>query len=65
VYVLGDPAYYRRLGFESEDSVKPPYPLPEEWRGAWQSLGLGAGKPPLRGKLSVPQPWRQRALWAP
>lgn len=65
VYVLGDPAYYSRLGFVPEDSVAPPYPLPEEWRGAWQSLGLGGDKPPLHGKLSVPQTWRQPALWAP
>ncbi len=65
VYVLGDPAYYRRFGFEPEDRVRPPYALPEAWRGAWQLLCLGGSKPPLRGKLSVPRPWRQRALWAP
>ncbi|MHA1568623.1 MAG: GNAT family N-acetyltransferase [Alphaproteobacteria bacterium] len=63
VYVLGDPAYYRRFGFEADDSVTPPYPLPEEWRGAWQSLSPGGNKPPLDGKLSVPQPWRKQALW--
>ena len=65
VYVLGDPAYYRRFGFEPDDDVTPPYPLPEEWHGAWQSLSLGGNKPSLHGKLSVPQPWRQHALWAP
>lgn len=65
VYVLGDPAQYRRFGFEADDGVTPPYPLPEEWRGAWQSLSLRGKKPPLHGKLSVPQPWRQHALWAP
>lgn len=63
VYVLGDPAYYGRFGFESDDGVAPPYPLPEEWQGAWQSLGLGGNKPPLQGELSVPRPWRQAALW--
>ncbi len=65
VYVLGDPAYYERVGFEAEAGVTPPYPLPEEWRGAWQSLSLRGNKPPLHGKLSVPQPWRKHALWAP
>ncbi len=65
VYVLGDPAYYRRFGFEPDDGVAPPYPLPEEWRSAWQSLSLSGNKPHLCGKLSVPQPWRRQALWAP
>ncbi len=65
VYVLGDPAYYGRFGFEPDDGVMPPYPLPEEWVGAWQSRFLGGDERPLRGKLSVPQPWCQKALWAP
>lgn len=65
VYVLGDPAYYGRFGFEPDDGVTPPYPLPEEWRSAWQSLNLRRSKGPLCGKLSVPQPWRRSALWAP
>jgi putative acetyltransferase len=65
VYVLGAPAYYRRFGFEPDDRVTPPYNLPEEWRGAWQSLNLCSDKPSLSGKLSVPHPWRKRALWAP
>lgn len=65
VYVLGDPAYYGRFGFEPDHAVSPPYPLPEEWQGAWQSLGLRDSGPPLRGKLSVPRPWRRPALWAP
>ncbi len=65
VCVLGDPAYYGRFGFAPDDRIAPPYPLPEEWRGAWQSLSLRTGEPPLQGQLSVPQPWRQPALWAP
>jgi putative acetyltransferase len=64
VFVLGDPAYYRRFGFEPDDDVTPPYPLPEEWHGAWQSLRLSGNERPLHGTLSVPQPWRQPALWA-
>ena len=65
VYVLGDPAYYGRLGFVPEAGVTPPYPLPEEWRGAWQSMSLGGAAPPSRGKLTVPPPWRRAKLWAP
>ena len=65
VYVLGDPGYYGRFGFEPDDSVTPPFALPEEWRGAWQSLSLRGNKPHLHGELSVPQPWRRQALWAP
>ena len=64
-YVLGDPAYYGRFGFKPDDAVAPPYPLPEAWRSAWQSLGLGGDTPPPRGTLTVPQPWRRPALWAP
>ncbi len=65
VYVLGDPAYYRRFGFEPDGRITPPYHLPEEWHGAWQSLNLRSDKPQLHGKLSVPKPWRKQALWAP
>ncbi len=65
VYVLGDPAYYSRFGFAPDAGVKPPYPLPEAWRDAWQSLGLRGDKTPLSGQLSVPPPWRRRALWGP
>ena len=65
VCVLGDPAYYGRFGFEPDDRVAPPYPLPQEWRSAWQSLSLCGNDRPARGTLSVPPPWRQPALWAP
>ena len=65
VYVLGDPAYYGRFGFAPDACVAPPYPLPEQWRSAWQSLSLGGDKPDFHGKLSVPQPWRRQDLWAP
>lgn len=65
VYVLGDPAYYVRFGFASEVGVRPPYPLPDAWREAWQSIGLGPSDSPRMGTLSVPQAWRQPGLWAP
>lgn len=65
VFVLGDPAYYSRFGFAPDSSVEPPFPLPDEWTEAWQSLNLTGV--PLRGpgKLSVPSPWCHRELWAP
>ena len=65
VYVLGDPNYYSRFGFEQESDVAPPYALPEEWRSAWQSLSVDLPKRPLRGPLSLPEPWLQPALWTP
>lgn len=64
VYVLGDPAYYGRFGFRPEAGVAPPYPLPEEWRGAWQSVSFVSDGQPAEGKLSVPKQWLQPALWA-
>ena len=65
VFVLGDPAYYRRLGFVPECLVEPPFPLPAEWGGAWQSQSLGETATPIAGKLSLPPQWLQRALWTP
>jgi len=65
VYVLGDPAYYGRSGFKPEIGIAPPYPLPDEYRAAWQSLSLGAALPPDHGKLKLPDVWMQPALWGP
>jgi putative acetyltransferase len=69
VYVLGDPAYYGRFGFQPESSVEPPFPfppdLPPEWDGAWQSQNSGETTTPCAGKLSVPRQWLKPALWAP
>jgi putative acetyltransferase len=63
VCVLGDPAYYGRFGFAREERIETPYPLPAEWRDAWQSVTLGDGSAALAGTLSVPAPWRQESLW--
>lgn len=65
VFVLGDPAYYGRLGFLVESRIAPPYTLPTEWEGAWQSQSLRGTKTPHPGKLSLPQPWLQPSLWLP
>ena len=65
IYVLGDPAYYARTGFKTETGLAPPYPLPRQWRDAWQSLSLNADPPPDHGKLMLPEVWLQPALWGP
>ncbi len=69
VCVLGDPAYYGRFGFNAETRVRPPYELPAEWLGAWQSLEIGAGaREPvaLQGTaMELPPPWMRAALWQP
>ena len=64
-FVLGDPAYYGRFGFTPETHVEPPFPLPAEWGGAWQSQYLDGSRVPCPGKLDVPPQWLQPALWAP
>ncbi len=65
VLVLGDPAYYGRFGFEPDERIAPPYPLPAAWAGAWQSLRLDGVAPPLAGVLQVPPFWMRPAVWAP
>lgn len=65
VFVLGEPAYYGRFGFAADRSIAPPYPIPDAWAGAWQSVRLGGGVEGLgAGRLSVPRPWRRPELWA-
>ena len=64
VFVLGDPAYYGRHGFEREPLVEAPYPIPEQWRDAWQSMGLGDNDRPGTGKLIVPELWKKPELWS-
>ena len=65
VFVLGDPNYYGRFGFQAEQNVLPPYPLPEEWRGAWQSMVLSDAKPLTPGHCRLPDAWMEPALWQP
>jgi len=65
VCVLGDPAFYGRLGFLPESSIRPPFRLPAEYDGAWQSQNLCDMGAAYSGELSVPKPWRQPSLWIP
>ena len=65
VFDLGDPAYYQRFGFLRERQVLAPYPIPEEWADAWQSMPLAASAPLAAGRLSLPEPWMEPALWGP
>lgn len=63
VFVLGDPAYYRRFGFTREGRVLAPYPIPDHWAEAWQSRSLGARSALSAGPLLLPEPWMQPDLW--
>lgn len=65
VFVLGDPGYYGRFGFRPDGDVTPPYALPVEWEGAWQSLSLDDDRWAIHGPLEVPAPWQDPALWGP
>ncbi|MGB7302672.1 MAG: N-acetyltransferase [Burkholderiaceae bacterium] len=65
VCVLGDPAFYGRLGFRPESSIQPPFRLPPEYEGAWQSQKLGTFSGDYSGKLSVPRQWDEESLWVP
>ncbi|MEP0409723.1 MAG: N-acetyltransferase, partial [Roseibium sp.] len=40
IFVLGDPAYYGRFGFDPESKVVTPFEIPVEWREGWQSRTL-------------------------
>ena len=55
---------YSRHGFTPETAIQPPYALPKEWAGAWQSL-VPEDTQPLTGRLSVPEYWQDPVLWGP
>jgi predicted N-acetyltransferase YhbS len=63
--VLGDPAFYARLGFAPEGRIEPPFPLPASWQGAWRGLVLRAADPAPQGRLDLPPAWRRPGLWSP
>lgn len=63
VFVLGDPEYYGRFGFTPETNVAPPYPLPAQWKGAWQSMHLGDAAAISPGTLQLPELWRHKKYW--
>lgn len=65
VFVLGDPKYYSRFGFRPERLMLPPYPLPQKWADAWQSLLLSNAAPLAAGHCLLPEEWMKRALWMP
>lgn len=65
VFVLGDPAYYQRLGFGQEAQVTPPMPIPKDWAPAWQSQTLSGAGALGPETLRVPAPWRVAAYWSP
>lgn len=63
VFVLGNPAYYVRFGFTPEKQVLAPYPLPVDYGDAWQSMTLAERPPLTAGRLELPEPWMNPALW--
>ncbi|MGX9357033.1 GNAT family N-acetyltransferase [Roseobacteraceae bacterium S113] len=63
ITLLGDPAYYARHGFVQETQVKPPYPLPDTWAPAWQSIVLEGKTPAPAGRLVLPEPWMVPSYW--
>jgi len=65
VFVLGDPAYYGRFGFQPGAAAMPPCPLPAEWQNAWQSLSLTGSDLSRPGRLNLPDQWLQPSLWLP
>ncbi len=65
VVVLGNPAYYGRFGFATEIGIEPPFPILAKWAEAWQSLRLVDSDALNRaGRLIVPEPWNDPALWS-
>jgi len=64
VCVLGDSLYYGRFGFDACYHIMPPYEIPQEWSSAWQFISLNDIEMHSRGKLCVPDPWRNPALWS-
>ncbi len=64
VFVLGDPTYYQRFGFEPDRQVLPPYPIPQEYADAWQSMLLTKPFALEAGPIALPEPWLDPALWA-
>jgi putative acetyltransferase len=65
VLVLGDPAYYERLGFRSGCAVAPPYSLPDEWRDAWQWHDISGDEIAPSGQLVLPNVWLDPKFWGP
>ncbi|MFW6412649.1 MAG: GNAT family N-acetyltransferase [Oceanicaulis sp.] len=61
--VLGDPAYYGKLGFDAPSAIAAPYALKPEWAEAWRSMRLSGAERITEARLVVPEPWRKPALW--
>lgn len=62
IFVLGDPGFYARFGFQREDNVLAPYPLPSQWSEAWQSFCFDDDTHCF-GRLIVPNVWQNESLW--
>jgi putative acetyltransferase len=54
--LLGDPAYYRRFGFELSSACQITPPVPH-WQAHFQVRVLSAYHPRLRGTFTYPEPF--------
>ena len=66
VFVLGDPAYYRRFGFQpaGRQGLLAPYPLAREQAGAWMVQALRPGLlGRTKGTVTCCDTLMQPALW--
>lgn len=66
VFVLGDPAYYTRFGFEPAGArgLKAPHPLPAEYAEAWMVQELCPGVlGRVMGEVEASQVLNRREYW--
>ena len=66
VFVLGDPAYYTRSGFQpvGDQGLKAPYPLPAAYAEAWMVQALSDGVlGQVRGTVVCGDALMRRELW--
>ena len=59
IVLLGDPAFYGRLGFSSAEPMGIACPFDDVPADAWQALQLPAWAPDVRGTVVYPAPWAE------
>ena len=57
IVLLGDPAFYGRLGFAAAAPMGIHSPFDDVPAEAWQALQLPAWSPEVRGAVVYPAPW--------
>lgn len=67
VFVLGDPGYYGRFGFEPAGpaGLNPPFPIPREYDAAWRAMTLGgATTGGMKGRVRCCDALNRPELWS-